>query len=60
MEPGAAADVEQVAAVPGRHGPHRRLDQAGTVERVVLDLVDGRVLPDVRAAHRPGDKAREP
>ena len=50
VEAGAAADVEQVAARPREPSAlHQRGDRPGAVDRAVLDLVDLRVVPDVRA-----------
>src|SRR5690349_23471336 len=50
MEAGPAADVEHIAARPIRDRAHGRLDQSVTIDGVVLQLVDGWVVPDVRAS----------
>src|SRR5690606_19599932 len=46
---GAAAEVEDAPPRPVRHRPHRGPDGPVGVDRAVLDLVDVRVVPDVRA-----------
>ena len=50
VEPGAAPDVEQVGAGQGMHRVDGGVDDPGAVGRAVLQLVDVRGVPDVRAA----------
>src|SRR6478609_783579 len=49
VEPGAAADVEDVPPRPVVDLAHRRLDDTGAVDAEVLELVDLGRVPDVRA-----------
>ena len=53
VEPGAAAEVEQVTARPVPDLPHGGLDAPLGVDAAVLQLVDRGVVPDVGAGDRP-------
>ena len=64
VEPGAAAEVEQVGPCPAvspaactEDVAHRGLDVAVGVDRAVLELVGLGVVPDVRARHRAGQRS---
>src|SRR5690606_39225943 len=49
MKAGAAADVEHRLRRPVMHPPHRRLEYAIRIDTAVLEFVDTRMVPDVRA-----------
>src|SRR5690606_35641522 len=60
VEPGAAADVEQVAAGPVADAAHGRLDQPVGVDGGILELIGVGGVPDVRARYRPGQRDAHP